>query len=416
MSDLMGEDSSSNWWDSQEKNETGKLRRSSGEGVVVGRDRELTVLKSVAEALNSAADVRQALVRTLALLVDLLGVQTGWVWLPNPEDEQIYLAAAQNLPPFLQEPVRMSGRKCLCTELFRKGELQPTNVGVLSCSRLSEAFTAQVPEETLGLRFHASIPLYFKDRPLGIINITGPSERKLTADELRLLETIAYQVGIAIERARLAEESTRLARAEERTRIAREIHDTLAQGLTAIGLDIEGALRHLDDGPERSRERLERALVTTHHSLEEARRSMVDLRAGPPDGRPLAEALEALGRAFTSDTGLPVNVRHNSPKPVPLRIEAALYRIAQEALANVRKHANTTRVEIELRTTSQDVRLSIRDDGVGFNPGHEATDGQGLLGMRERVKLLDGRLRLASQPGRGTGVSVRVPLRREDEG
>ena len=397
------------------ENETGMVGGSSGERLVVERTRKLTVLNSIAEALNSAADVRQALERTLALLVDLLGLQTGWAWLLNPEDQQFYLAAAQNLPPFLQEPIRMSGRRCLCTELFRKGELQPTNVGMLSCSRLSEAFTAQVPEKTLGLRFHASIPLYFKERPLGIINITGPSERKLTADELRLLETIAYQVGIAVDRARLAEESTRLARAEERTRIAREIHDTLAQGLTAIGLDIEGALRHLEDSPERARERLERALVTTHHSLEETRRSMLDLRAGPPDGRPLAEALEALGRAFTSDTGLPVHVRHNSPKPVPLRIEAGLYRIAQEALANVRKHANATRVEIDLRTTSQDVRLSIRDDGVGFDPGREATDGQGILGMRERVKLLDGRLRLASQPGRGTEVNVRVPLQREDE-
>jgi two-component system, NarL family, sensor kinase len=398
------------------ENETDMVGGSSSERLVVERARELAVLNSIAEALNSAADVRQALERTLALLVDLLGLQTGWVWLLNPEDQQFYLAVAQNLPPFLQEPIRMSGRRCLCTELFRKGKLQPTNVGMLSCSRLSEAFTiGQVPEETLGLRFHASIPLYFKGRPLGIINITGPSERQLTADQLRLLETIAYQVGIAVERAWLAEESTRLARAEERARIAREIHDTLAQGLTAIGLDIEGALRHLEDSPERARERLERALVTTHHSLEEARRSMLDLRVGLPDGRPLAEALEALGRAFTSDTGLPVHVRHNGPKPVPLRIEAGLYRIAQEALANVRKHANATRVEIDLRTTSQDIRLSICDDGVGFDPGCEATDGQGILGMRERVKLLDGRLRLASRPGHGTVVNVWVPLQREEE-
>jgi two-component system, NarL family, sensor kinase len=397
------------------ENETDMVGGSSSERLVVERARELAVLNSIAEALNSAADVRQALERTLALLVDLLGLQTGWVWLLNPEDQQFYLAVAQNLPPFLQEPIRMSGRRCLCTELFRKGKLQPTNVGMLSCSRLSEAFTAQVPEETLGLRFHASIPLYFKERPLGIINITGPSERQLTADQLRLLETIAYQAGIAVERAWLAEERTRLARAEERARIAREIHDTLAQGLTAIGLDIEGALRHLEDSPERARERLERALVTTHHSLEEARRSMLDLRVGLPDGRPLAEALEALGRAFTSDTGLPVHVRHNGPKPVPLRIEAGLYRIAQEALANVRKHANATRVEIDLRTTSQDIRLSICDDGVGFDPGCEATDGQGILGMRERVKLLDGRLRLASRPGHGTVVNVWVPLQREEE-
>ncbi len=103
------------------ENETGMVGGSSSERLVVERARELTVLNSIAEALNRAADVRQALEWTLALLVDLLGLQTGWVWLLNPEDQQFYLAAAQNLPPFLQEPIRMSGRRCLCTELFRKG-------------------------------------------------------------------------------------------------------------------------------------------------------------------------------------------------------------------------------------------------------------------------------------------------------
>src|SRR5207248_9801905 len=196
----------------------------------------------------------------------------------------------------------------------------------------------------LGLHSHASIPLYFQDRPLGIVNVAGPSWRRLTADELRLLATIAYQVGIAVERARLAEESTRLARAEERTRLAREIHDTLAQGLTAIGLDIEGALRHLEGSPERARERLERALATTRESLEEARRSVLNLRAAPLTGRPLAEALAALGRDFASSTGILVHVQIAGMEdaPVPLRVEAELFRIAQEALANVRKHARAT--------------------------------------------------------------------------
>src|SRR6202011_1224626 len=112
---------------------------------------------------------------------------------------------------------------------------------------------------------------------VGIMNVTGPSWRELTADELRLLSTIAHQVGIAVERARLATESTRLARAEERARRAREIHDTLAQGLTAIILQMEGALPHLGSDPDRARERLQRALETARESLEEARRSVLDL-------------------------------------------------------------------------------------------------------------------------------------------
>src|SRR6266566_9286541 len=115
------------------------------------RTRELRIFTAIAEALNSSVDVQQALERTLALVAELLGLETGWVWLLDPETRQFYLAAAQNLPPYLQEPVRMSGRRCLCTELFRQGDLKPTNIGMLSCSRLAEAVSANTPEATLGL-------------------------------------------------------------------------------------------------------------------------------------------------------------------------------------------------------------------------------------------------------------------------
>jgi two-component system NarL family sensor kinase len=243
------------------------------------------------------------------------------------------------------------------------------------------------------------------------MNITGPAWRKLTREELRLLSTIAYQVGIAIERARLAEESTRLARAEERTRIAREIHDTLAQGLTAIGLHIEGALRHLETKPELARERLQRALSLSRESLDEARRSVLDLRAAPLAGKTLAEVLAALGRAFTSETGVRVHLRSIGDLALPLRVEAELFRIAQEALANVQKHAHATRVDITLRTSAQAVSLSIRDNGRGFAPGSNPEEGHhGIVGMRERAQLLGGRLRVESRPGHGVRVVATIPL------
>ena len=398
------------------------IRRTMGRGRSIrrgsarnGQARDLAILNAIAEALNSSVDVQQALERTLAMVADLLGLQTGWVWLVDPDTQQFYLAAAQRLPPYLQEPVRMSGRWCLCTDLFRRAKLRPTNIGMLECSRLRSAVEARTPEATLGLRYHASIPLYFQDRRLGIINVTGPSWRRLTRGELRLLATIAYQVGIAIERARLAQERARLARAEERARLAREIHDTLSQGLTAIALDLEGALRHLRGSPGRARERLERALATTRENLEEARRSVLNLRAAPLAGRPLADALGAMGREFTSDTGVRVHVHAEGETALPLRVEGELFRIAQEALANVRTHAHATRVEVTLRTTRREVVLSLRDDGVGFDPRRGAEGRHGILGMRERARVLGGRLRVDSRPGRGTRIDVRVPREREGQ-
>jgi two-component system NarL family sensor kinase len=371
--------------------------------------RDLVILNAIAEALNSAPDVRDALERTLSMVTRLLGLRTGWVWLVDPQTQRFYSAATRNLPPYLQEPVRMTGRPCWCITDFTEGRLTPKNIDVIECSRLQPAVRAKAVRLTRRLRYHASIPLYFQDKALGIMNVTGPSWRKLTPAELRLLSTIGYQVGIAIERARLAEEGARLARAEERTRIAREIHDTLAQGLTAIALHLEGALPHLERNPARARSRLSRALQAARASLEEARRSVQDLRAAPLEGRPLGEALAALGRAFTAETGIRVHVRAAPGLDLPARVEAELYRIAQEALANVRRHARAATVEIALAADPRQVRLSVRDDGVGFDPRRIPAHSHGIVGMRERARLLGGRLRLHSGRGRGTRVVATAP-------
>jgi two-component system NarL family sensor kinase len=375
--------------------------------------RELRIVNAVSEALNSTPDVRQALEQTLFLVAGLLGLRTGWVWLLDPDTGNFYSAAVQNLPPYLQEPVRMTGRPCWCIQQFQQGKLAAKNIDILECSRLRPAVRAQAVDVTGGLQYHASIPLYFRGTPLGIMNLTSPTWRRLTRDELQLLSTIAYQVGIAIERARLADESTQLARAEERARIAREIHDTLAQDLTAITLHLEGALNQLESDPSRARERLERALAMSRHSLEDARQSVLTLRLNPL-AKPLPEALHALARSFTSETGVRVHVRTAGEVSLPPEGEADLFRIAQEALNNVQRHAHAHEVQIELRRTPRTVHLSIRDDGQGFDPSSPAEGRHGIIGMKERAKLLHGRLRIRSAAGEGASIAVTVPLQSRD--
>jgi len=372
--------------------------------------RELRILNAIAEALNSAPDVQRALEQTLAMVADLLDLRTGWVWLRDPETGRFYNAAARNLPPYLQEPVRMAGRSCWCLDEFREGRLTPKNIDVMECSRLRPAVRRRATDLTRGLAYHASIPLYFRDTPLGVMNVTGPSWRELTADELRLLSTIAYQVAIAIERARLAEGSARLARAEERTRLAREIHDTLAQALTAIALHLETAVRQLERNPDRARQRVQRALDVTRDSLEEARRSVLTLRGTPLAGRPLPEALTALARAVTADTGIRVRVDASRATPLPVGAESELFRIAQEALTNVRRHARATEVTVTLETRGRRAHLTIHDNGRGFAAERVADGRVGLVGMRERAELLRGALRIRSTPGHGTTVGASIPL------
>jgi two-component system NarL family sensor kinase len=394
--------------------------------------RDLSILKEIAEALNGATNVDQALRDSLARVADLLGLHTGWVWLIDQQTGHFYSATAQALPPFLRDPVQMTGKSCWCIEAYRSGQLTAENIDVIECSRLRAALRPDARQpETRGLRYHASIPLNFGDRQLGIMNVATPTWRRLTRRELDLLSTIASQLGMAIERARLAEESVRVARLEERARLARDLHDTLTQGLTAIGLHIEAgmtavaamaAARGVDDGA--AREELERALKVTRASLEEARQSLRELRSSPLNGRPLAEALVAVGREMASTTGVRVYVRSASAEKIvlPPQVEEELYRIATEALTNVRRHAEANEVQVTLTRSGRSARLVIADDGRGFDlrktnkrtagasTAGAGAGGYGLAGMRERAALSGGRFLVRSRPGRGTHITVVVPL------
>jgi two-component system NarL family sensor kinase len=339
--------------------------------------RDLEIVAAIAEALNSAPTVQIALEHTLDVIARELKLDTGWVWLVDAETGHVYSAAARNLPPYLQEPVRMTGSSCWCIEQFRAGALEPRNVDVMGCSRLRPAVGRD--DLTRNIAHHASVPLTFQGKPLGILNITAPELRRLSARELRLLSTIGFQLGVAIERARLAEESAAHARTDERTRLAREIHDTIAQSLTAIALQIEAG-------------RSDAALRVTRETLEEARRSVMNLRLAE---KPLAQALALLVREFTSQSGIRVTLE-TSPCELPVSVEAELYRIAQQALANVSAHAKAKHVRVSLRCTAKTVTLTIEDDGVGFDVRRIPEDRHGIRGMRERARLAGGTLKIAT--------------------
>ncbi len=377
---------------------------------------DIRLLTALARALNDAVDVPQALTQTLRLVTAWLHLPAGWVWLRDPETGRFYNAAAYRLPPYLRDPLQMTGTPCWCLGALQDGTLTPRDIAVRACGRLHAAREAgAAAEATAGLHYHASIPLVVGDTPLGLMNVAAAERRALTGTERGLLAAVGYQVGGIVDRTRLAEERLRLVRAEERARIAREIHDTLAQGLTAIALHVESALPHLEDDPRRARARLTRALETTHASLEEARRSVLNLRAGPPAGTSLVEALGAVGRAMTAETGVRVYVSALRAEPLPLPVEAELFRIAQQAVANIRAHASAHEVMVTLRRRGHTVSLSIRDDGRGFDPSVIEPGRHGLVGMRERAALVGGRLRVRSRRGGGTTITASIPLALEGE-
>jgi len=372
-------------------------------------DRELVILNEIAQALNRSIDLDEALQTTLAQVAALLDLHTGWIWLRNERTDAFYLAASQNLPPALaNNPARMEGW-CLCLESYEGGDLEgAANIDVITCTRLKNLIKG-----TDGLRYHASIPLYAHGKELGVLNLASQDWRELSADDLRLLYTVGDLLSIAIERARLFTHRAQGGAVEERNRLAREIHDTLAQGLSAIALQLEtaDALLETTTSPERIRHVVQQALQLTRSNLIEARRSVLDLRATPLEGRTLAEALQELVQETLTKHSLALTLHAvGGHHPLSAAIETGLYRIAQEALTNIYTHAQATQAAIHLICTPAAIQLIVQDNGRGFEPNQVTHDRYGLIGINERVRLLGGQLAIESAAGAGTKVAVTVPL------
>ncbi len=199
---------------------------------------------------------------------------------------------------------------------------------------------------------------------------------------------------------------------DERQRMAREIHDTIAQGLTGIVTQLEAA-EQARERPEAWQRHVRNAIGLARESLSEARRSVEGSRPEHLETARLPEALADVAREWTELNGVPVEVvTTGDVQPLHPEVEVALLRTAQEALANVARHANASHAWLTLSYMGDVVTLDVRDDGVGFDvptASDERGSGFGLSAMRQRVNRVAGTLAIESEPGAGTAVSARVP-------
>jgi len=209
-----------------------------------------------------------------------------------------------------------------------------------------------------------------------------------------------------------------LAAERERTRLARELHDSLGHYLTVVGVQLEAAALAVDARPTEARDRITRAIELTRRSLAEVRRSVGALRAAPLAGRTLPEALEGLAREAAGDLAVELTVDvpdGEGDASFPPEVALTLFRVAQEGLTNVRKHAHASRAFITLRREGCRARLTVADDGVGISipkaDSESSTEGGfGLTGLRERVTFAGGSLRVESAAGRGLTLEAEVPI------
>ncbi len=202
---------------------------------------------------------------------------------------------------------------------------------------------------------------------------------------------------------------------EERQRLAGEIHDTLAQGFTSIVMQLEAAEAALDTRPETARTHLAQASRTARESLTAARRYLWALRPDVLESEPLAKSLTRLVERFSEESRLPANLEiSGNSRPLPPALETTLIRIAQEGLANVRKHAQARTVTLTLTYFADQIVLDVQDDGQGLSPSSQSTSsGYGLISLRERLTQLNGTLDIESTPGEGTTLVAAIPLQKE---
>jgi signal transduction histidine kinase len=217
------------------------------------------------------------------------------------------------------------------------------------------------------------------------------------------------------ENARLLAEARQSAVLQERQRLAGEIHDTLAQGLTGIVTQLEAAEQALDDEHVGVRRHLDTARRLARESLTEARRSVQALRPQPLEAVQLPEAVAQVAARWAHDTGIAATATTTgTPRPLHPQVEVTLLRAAQEALANAARHARPSTVSLTLSYMEDLVSLDVHDDGVGFDPaaprGNGSPGGFGLTAMGERVARLAGTLEVESAPGQGTTLAVSIPL------
>jgi signal transduction histidine kinase len=380
------------------------------------RNRELSALYAISRAVAGPLKLEEVLRRSLQQAMDLMGTSSGWICLLGEDD--------------------------FCQICVRSAKSEGIGLGLDFCEKCSRCREAAITKRPVVISplpsgcplldtdcqaGHVVVPLVAKERAVGLLNLVSDSEL-LGSQDLGLLMNLGQQLGIAIENARLVEELQRkeavrgqllrkviTAQEEERVRIARELHDEAGQALTSVlvGLkvmekadDLQAAQALISDLKE---------IVT--QTIDAVHDLATELRPSVLDDLGLIPALARYVRSCPVRFGFEASFEATGARAerLPREIETTLYRVAQEALTNVARHARASRAGVLLQQRSDAVVLIVDDNGIGFDPDHvtnsaEERERLGLYGIEERASLVGGHLTIESEPGGGTTLSVEIPL------
>jgi two-component system nitrate/nitrite sensor histidine kinase NarX len=251
------------------------------------------------------------------------------------------------------------------------------------------------------------VPLAVKGQIIGALGVAHERRNYFTLHHADLALSVANQAAITMVNAELNKQAQALAVLEERQRLARNLHDAINQSLFSAGLIAEVLPRLWERDQNEARRSLEDLRRLTRGAMAEMRALLAELRPSTLTDAELGDLVRLLGNAFTGRTNIPAKVTVVGQGVLPADVQVAIYRVCQEALNNVAKHAQASLVEIDLKHEDTAIELSIRDDGQGFDPARITSGHYGLSMMRERVEGVGAQLSVTSQPGRGTKLIIR---------
>jgi len=392
-------------------------------------NRRLEAINRVALAAGRELELQDVLDASLKTILDVFGLESGWIYMRDPTDPgnvNFHLASAVSLPPELGADIT-NGTKELCT---CKREVLSQNDGaeahIHSCDRLSRLVGDKEQEI-----FHITIPLEARGQRFGMINAVCSAESTPTGNDIDTLTTIGAQVSEFVANAWLhaslkEKEAARQgllnalvsAQENEQARLARELHDDAGQSLTSLLIRLKTLEKRAST--EDLRQSVSELCDTTSETIEKIRGISHRLRPAALEELGLEVALRTLAEEMFADVGVNIECEfHLDGRRLPFETETNLYRITQEGLTNILRHAKASNVLIELLVLPHALGLRIEDDGDGFSTNEisskENHQRLGLINMRERSEMLGGSLVIVSAPGDGSSLQVRIPYDMEDE-
>ena len=393
---------------------------------VAARDRAHVLLETVRDC-SSSVDLHDTMKRVARRTVLVTSATRCTIFMPDEGLKRIHEIVDQGTPrPIMKEINALKGR--LIADFPAGKQIVSSRRALVYDDIGAEGGIPAALAKRLGLRGIVIAPVRARGKFLASFAVAYPlSCASVPREEVSLLEGVANQIALAVENGRAFEEIGRQrlaldvltarmigAQEEERRRIARELHDGVSQTLTAVKFELERLGRRPGVGEE-----IQRAVGTLGDAIGEVRQLCMDLRPSQLDHLGLLATVQWFAKSYTARTS--IDVRVDAPEELqtlPPEVEINVYRVIQEALSNISKHAEATQATVKIRARRRRLDVTITDDGVGFDPqaarGHADARGMdrgmGLLTMGERAHLLGGELRVRSQEGRGTSIEVSVPI------